>query len=86
MAHKRRNGDRHFNARKLGQKQELKTVTFLGQQFVVAAESGHGDNKRYNLVGMQGTQLEGIAIRGVSKEALRKYKDDESASSRFVRR
>lgn len=72
----KRNGKRQFNAKELGQKIELKSVTFLGQPFVIAAQSGNKHNRRYDLLGMLGTQLEGILIKGVTNEALRKFRDD----------
>ena len=72
----KRNGKRHFNAKELGQKIELKAVTFLGQQFVITAQSGNKNNRRYDLLGMSGTQLEGVLIRGIAHEVLRKFRDN----------
>lgn len=80
----KRKNNRAFNAIERGRRLDLETVKFLGQDFIVAATRGNKKNRRYDLIGAQGTQLAGIFIGNVSHDALRKYRDDETASAGFV--
>lgn len=76
----RRKGNRAFGAHQRGQKAGLQTVQFLGQQFIVAGRRG----KTYDLVGPEGTDLAGILIRNVSSDALKRYRNDDSARTQFL--